>query len=66
MTLRTTGQIIGALGVYATTAVCTLYVTKSTAQRTKEGGSQQAVNWLFATPDWSPPVRYPAPVQSEA
>jgi hypothetical protein len=37
MTLRATGQIVGALGVCATIAVCTLYVTKSTAQSAKEG-----------------------------
>jgi hypothetical protein len=32
MSLRTTGQLLGALGVCATITVCTLYVTKSTAQ----------------------------------
>jgi hypothetical protein len=32
MTLRTTGQILGALSVCATIAVCALHVTKSTAQ----------------------------------
>src|SRR6516225_153401 len=37
MTLRATGQIVGALGVCATIAVCTLYVTKSTSQSAKEG-----------------------------
>jgi hypothetical protein len=36
MTLRATGQVLGALGVCATITVCTLYVTKSTAQSTKE------------------------------
>jgi Cytochrome P460 len=36
MTLRTTGQVLGALGVCATLTVCTLYVTKSTAQRAEE------------------------------
>jgi hypothetical protein len=36
MTLRATGQILGALGVCATITVCTLYVTKSTAQSPKE------------------------------
>jgi hypothetical protein len=33
---RATGQVLGALGVCAAVAVCTLYVTKSTAQSTKE------------------------------
>ena len=37
MTLRATGQVLGALGVCATIAVCTLYVTKSTAQSAREG-----------------------------
>ena len=37
MTLRATGQVLGALGVCATITVCTLYVTKSTAQSAKEG-----------------------------
>src|SRR5262245_18520773 len=32
MSLRTTGQLLGALGVCATITVCILYVTKSTAQ----------------------------------
>ena len=36
MTVRTTGQVLGALGVCATLTVCTLYVTKSTAQRAEE------------------------------
>jgi hypothetical protein len=40
MTLRIAGQVLGALGVCATLTVCTLYVTKSTAQRAEE--SQQA------------------------
>jgi len=40
MTLRTTGQVLGALGVCVTITVCTLYVTKSTAQSTKEGRPQ--------------------------
>ena len=40
MTLRTTGQVLGALGVCVTITVCTLYVTKSTAQSTKEGQPQ--------------------------
>jgi hypothetical protein len=40
MTLRATGQVFGVLGVCATIAVCTLYVTKSTAQSAKEGQPQ--------------------------
>ena len=36
MTGRATSQILGAFGVCATIAVCTLYVTKSTAQSPKE------------------------------
>ena len=41
MTLRATGQVLGALGVCATITICTLYVTKSMAQSTK-GGQPQA------------------------
>ncbi|MGC1868342.1 MAG: cytochrome P460 family protein [Pseudolabrys sp.] len=44
MTLRATGQVFGALGVCATIAVCTLYVTKSTAQNAKEGQPQTESN----------------------
>jgi hypothetical protein len=44
MTLRATGQAFGALGVCATIAVCTLYVTKSTAQSPKEGQPQTESN----------------------
>ncbi|MFZ1212283.1 MAG: cytochrome P460 family protein [Pseudolabrys sp.] len=44
MTLRATGQAFGALGVCATIAVCTLYVTKSTAQSAKEGQPQTESN----------------------
>ncbi|MGB6915525.1 MAG: cytochrome P460 family protein [Pseudolabrys sp.] len=44
MTLGATGQILGALGVCATITVCTLYVTKSTAQSTKEGRPQAESN----------------------
>ena len=44
MTLRATGQVFGALGVFATIAVCTLYVTKSTAQSAKEGQPQTESN----------------------
>ena len=44
MTRRATGQVFGALGVCATIAVCTLYVTKSTAQGAKEGQPQTESN----------------------
>ena len=44
MTLRITGQVLGALGVCVTITVCTLYVTKSTAQSTKEGRPQAESN----------------------
>ena len=44
MTLRATGQVLGALGVCATIIICTLYVTKSTAQSTKEGQPQAESN----------------------
>ena len=44
MTLRATGQVFRALGVFATIAVCTLYVTKSTAQSAKEGQPQTDSN----------------------
>jgi hypothetical protein len=44
MTLRDTGLVFGALGVCATIAVCTLYVTKSTAQSPKEGQPQTESN----------------------
>jgi hypothetical protein len=40
MTLRTTGQIFGVLGVSAIIGVFSLHVTKSTAQSTKEGQPQ--------------------------
>ena len=40
MTLRTTGRVLGALGVCAALTVCTLYVTKSTAQRAEESQRQ--------------------------
>jgi len=39
MTFRVTGQFLGALGLCATIIVCILYVTKSTAQNTKEGNA---------------------------
>jgi hypothetical protein len=44
MTLRATGQVLGALGVCATITVCTLYVTKSTAQSAKESQPQAESN----------------------
>jgi len=44
MTLRATGRVLGALGVCATIAVCTLYVAKSTAQSAKEGQPSAASN----------------------
>ena len=44
MTRRATGQVFGALGVCATIAVCTLYVTKSAAQSAKEGQPQTESN----------------------
>jgi len=44
MTLRTTGQVLGALGVCATLTVCTLYVTKFTAQRAEESQPQAERN----------------------
>jgi hypothetical protein len=40
MTFRGTAQTLGAFGVCAALAVCTLYVTKSTAQNPKEGQPQ--------------------------
>jgi hypothetical protein len=36
MTLRAARQVLGALAVCATIAVCTVYVTKSTAESAKE------------------------------
>jgi len=44
MTLRATGRVLGALGVCATIAVCTLYVAKSTAQSAKESQPPAASN----------------------
>jgi hypothetical protein len=44
MTLHATAQAVGALGVCAAIAVCTLYVTKSTAQGAKEGQPQAESN----------------------
>src|SRR5215475_3750735 len=40
MIFRATAQVLTALGVCATITVCTLYVTKSTAQSAKEGQPQ--------------------------
>ena len=42
MTLHVTAQALGALGICAALLVCTLYVTKSTAQSAKEGEPQAA------------------------
>src|SRR5262245_13406060 len=43
MTLRIIGQVLGALGsVCAIITVCTLYITKSTAESAKEGQSSNA------------------------
>jgi hypothetical protein len=44
MTLRAAGQVLGGLVVCATIAVCTLYITKSTAQSAKEGQRQAESN----------------------
>src|SRR6516165_9643426 len=44
MTLRATGQVLGASVVCATIAVCTLYITKSTAQSAREGQPQAGSN----------------------
>jgi hypothetical protein len=44
MTLRTTSQVLGALAACAIIGVCTLCVTKSTAQSTKEGQPQAVSN----------------------
>jgi len=40
MTVRATGQVLAALGLCAAITVCTLYVTKSTAQNGNKGQSQ--------------------------
>jgi hypothetical protein len=42
MTLRAAAQALGAFGVCAAVAVCTLYVTKSTAQSTKDQPKAEA------------------------
>src|SRR5262245_59159207 len=44
MTLHATVQALGALGVCAAVTVCTLYVTKSTAQNANEGRPQALSN----------------------
>jgi hypothetical protein len=60
MTLRATAQALGAFGFCAAIAVCTLYVTKSTAQSTKEeqppAGSEASPIYAITIPsgyrDW--------------
>jgi Cytochrome P460 len=44
MPLRAIGQVFGALGICAAIAVCTPYVTRSTAQRTNEGQPRAGSN----------------------
>jgi len=44
MMFRTAPQVLAALGVCATAAVCTVYVAKSTAQGVRDGQSQAASN----------------------
>jgi hypothetical protein len=44
MTLRAIVQILGVLGVFAAITVCSVYVTKSTAQSAKEGQPQAENN----------------------
>jgi len=44
MTLRGTAKVLGALSVRATVTVCTLYVTKSTAQSAKKGQPEAESN----------------------
>jgi hypothetical protein len=44
MPLRAIGQVFGALGVCAAVAVCTPYITRSTAQRSNEGQPQAGSN----------------------
>src|SRR5262245_13553402 len=44
MTLRAAGRVFGALGVCAAITVCSLYVTKSTAQSAKKGQPQTERN----------------------
>ena len=44
MALRAAGQVLGAIAVCATIAVCALYITKSRAQSAKEGQSQTESN----------------------
>jgi hypothetical protein len=44
MTLRATGQVLAAFGICATITVCTLYVTKSTAQSAKDSQPQAESN----------------------
>jgi hypothetical protein len=42
MTLRATGQVLGAVGVCAAITVCTLYVAESTAQSQPQAESNAA------------------------
>jgi hypothetical protein len=56
MTLRTAGQVLGALGVCAAIAVCTLHVTKSTAQSGPQAESNASPIYGITIPagyrDW--------------
>jgi hypothetical protein len=56
MTLRSTGQVLGALGVCATITVCILYTAKSMAQSAKEGESNASPIYGITIPagyrDW--------------
>jgi hypothetical protein len=49
MTLWAVGQVLGGLVVCATIAVCTLYITKSTAQSAKDSKKYAASGgWGYA------------------
>jgi hypothetical protein len=56
MTLRATAQVLGALGVCAAIAVCTLHVTKSTAQSRPQAESNASPIYGIRIPagyrDW--------------
>jgi hypothetical protein len=56
MTLRAAGQVLGALGVCAAIAVCTLHVTKSTAQSGPQAESNASPIYGITIPagyrDW--------------
>jgi Cytochrome P460 len=56
MTLRATAQVLGALGVCAAIAVCTLHVTKSTAQSGPQADSNASPIYGITIPagyrDW--------------